>query len=341
MGLKQEMDGNFQIKKFEDNPVSTKTFIITTNLMIDIRKMFDILPITPYVIIPKKRGRKKKNILTDPNRGIPDGSIITLDLANNIKGVVLKKKKKTGNKGDYFRNSVTVVMVMDGKRINFKISRNGKFQMTGCKYDHHAESCVKYIWEYIKPYRKNDENDPEGVYSLLPKQPFRALFIPAMRNIDFSLGFVLDREKLDEYFNTNTEYKSLLETSIGYTGVNIKIPATKSILDLNIKQLTYIGGKWLKPKYIPYKKYLDNLKPKERQKKLEKDRYITFLVFHSGKVICSSMCEEFARDTYYEFLEIIRNNYKKFEEKLDTEEMTEISLEEGKKYISVVKRQVD
>lgn len=300
--------------KFEDIPVSTKTFIVMTNLTIDIAKLFEFLPITEYILVPKRRGRKKKNTNVDPNKNIPDGSIITLDLANNIRGVVLKKKKKNDDKTtDYFRNSVTVVMVIDGKKINFKISRNGKFQMTGCKQDHHAESCVKYIWEYIK--------DSQDVYTIPEKHSFKAIFIPAMRNIDFSLGFVLDREKLDEYFNTFTQYYSLLETSIGYTGVNIKIPVTKPITELQIKELTYRRGNWLKPKFIPYQNYLDTLKPKEQQKKLDKERYNTFLVFHSGKVIMSSMCEDFARETYYEFLDIIRENYKEFEEKLEDMEI--------------------
>lgn len=264
------------------------------------------------MVVPKRRGRKKKNIIADPNRNIPDGSIITVDLANNVRGVCLKKKKKKDGKStDYFRNSVTIVMVMDGKKINFKISNNGKFQMTGVKKDEHAENCVKAIWKYIK--------DTEDIYTLADKQTFRAIFIPAMRNIDFSLGFVLDREKLDEYFNTFTEYCSLLETSIGYTGVNIKIPVTKPITDLQIKELVYKRRFWLKPKMIPYQVYLDTLKPKEQQKKLDKDRFNTFLVFHSGKVIMSSMCEDFARDTYYEFLNIIKGNYKAFEEQLEAE----------------------
>jgi TATA-box binding protein (TBP) (component of TFIID and TFIIIB) len=304
-------DTNLQFPKFEDIPVSTKTFIVMTNITLNIKKLFDFLPITDYVLVPKRRGRKKKNTVTDPNKNISDGSIITIDLANNVRGVVLKKKKKKDGKStDYFRNSVTIVMVIDGKKINFKISNNGKFQMTGCKKDTHAERCVKYIWNYIK--------DTKDIYTLRENESFKAIFIPAMRNIDFSLGFILDREKLDEYFNTFTQYCSLLETSIGYTGVNIKIPVKKAITDLSIKELVYKESDWMVPKTIPYQTYLDTLKPKEMQKKLDKERFNTFLVFHSGKVIMSSMCEEFARDTYYEFLDIIKNNYKQFEEKLKT-----------------------
>lgn len=292
--------------EFDDIPVSTKTFIVMTNLSLEIKKLFEFLPITEYVVIPKKRGRKKKVVQEDPNKHIKDGDIITLDLANNVRGVSLKKKKKKDGKStDYFRNSLTVVMCMDGKKINFKISRNGKFQMTGCKYDGQAEKCIKWIWEYIR--------DNKDIYSLSEGTEFKALFIPAMRNIDFSLGFVLDREKLDEYFNNNTDYHSLLETSIGYTGVNIKIPVKKPITDLLLKELSYEGKDWKPCKMIPYSSYLNTLKPKEQQKKLDKERYTTFLVFHSGETICSAMCEDFARDTYYEFIDIIKNNRKEFE----------------------------
>jgi TATA-box binding protein (TBP) (component of TFIID and TFIIIB) len=326
MSSETDKKGEFEFKKFEDIPVSTKTFIVMTNLQIDIQKLFDFLPITDYIVVPKRRGRKKKNTITDPNKNILDGSIITLDLANNIRGVVLKKKKKKDGKvNDYFRNSVTVVMIIDGKKINFKISRNGKFQMTGCKQDNQAEGCVKFIWEYIRCNK--------DIYTIPEKKSFKALFIPAMRNIDFSLGFILDREKLDEYFNTQTKYYSLLETSIGYTGVNIKIPVTKPITDLLIKELTYKGDRWLTPKFIPYQKYLDTLKPKEQQKKLDKERFNTFLVFHSGKCICSSMCEDFARETYYEFIDIIRKNYKEFEEKLEPpEEKTKLTKKSPLKF---------
>lgn len=297
--------------KFEDIPVSTKTFIVMTNIHINIAKLFEFLPITEYLIIPKRRGRKKKSIVIDPNSEIPDGSIISLDLANKVRGVNLKKKKKN-SKGDYFRNSLTVIMIIDKKRINFKISNNGKFQMTGCKFDSQAENVIKHMWNYIKD---------TDIYELpmlnkTMKHPFKATFIPAMRNIDFSLGFLLDREKLDEYINTRTEYFSLLETSIGYTGVNIKVPVTKSVEELMVNQLIFHNRKWLPPRKVPYTYFLNFLKEKDRLKKITKTKFNTFLVFHSGKVIMSSMCAEFAKDTYEEFLTMIKNNHKLFKEKL-------------------------
>jgi len=77
-----------------------------------------------------------------------------------------------------------------------------------------------------------------------------------------------------------------------------------------------IIGEWKTVDKVPYQVYLDKLKPKERQKKIDKDRYNTFLVFHSGKVIMSSMCADFSRETYYEFIKIIEENNDLFIEKL-------------------------
>ena len=138
-----------------------------------------------------------------------------------------------------------------------------------------------------------------------------------MRNIDFSLIFFVDREKLDEYFNTCTDYHSLLETSFGYTGVNIKIPIKKSIQDLMLKQLIYKDGEWNKDCFIPYTDYLSMLPDKDVIKKLKKSRYNTFLVFHSGKTIMSGMEATFMHDEYYEFLNIIRDCHDIIEERLE------------------------
>ncbi len=311
-----KMGSSLKFLNFDDIQVSTKTFIVNTNMTLNIDNLFNFLPITEYIVIPKRRGRKKKNEPYDPNKNLLSGSIITLEYQNNIRGVDVKKKKKKKDqkkRGNYFRNSVTVIMIMDDKKINFKVSRNGKFQMTGCKKDEHAEKCIKWFWTYIK--------DSKDIYNIeSSSQPIlKAIFIPAMRNIDFALNFFVDREKLDEYFNTFTTYHSLLETSFGYTGVNIKIPVIKPIQSLKLKQLTYINGNWEDSIYVPYDDYLSMLPEKDILKKIKKQRYNTFLVFHSGKVIMSGMDSVFMKDVYYEFLDIIRDCYNIIEEKLENE----------------------
>lgn len=294
---------------FDSILVSTKTFIIMTNFKINITELFNFLPITDYIVIPKRRGRKKKCDKVDPNKDIVSGSIITLELCEELRGVDLKKKKisKKKKRGSYFRNAVTVVMFIDNKKLNFKISCNGHFQVTGCKTTSHAAICVKYIWDYIK--------DNTNIYTLNETIP-SATFIPAMRNIDFFLGFKVNREKLDEYINTQTDYTSLLETSFGYTGVNIKLPVYNKITDLELKQMKYIDNIWVENFTTSFQTYLDVLKPKEQEKKIKKERYNTFLIFHSGKAIMSGVSADFQRRSYYDFLNIIKECYPIIKENL-------------------------
>lgn len=295
---------------FDSIKVSTKTFTSTTNLEIDINGLFHKLPITPYVVIPKKRGRKKKCEKVDPNKDIKYGSIVTVKCEGELRGVEIKSKKlKPGKKKKWFRNSITVVIILD-KPINFKVCRNGTFQMTGCKSHEHCEQCVKHIWKYMKKY--------PTLYKFTRGKNLEALFIPSMRNIDFSLGFLVDREKLNYYMSSQQEFHCLLETSFGYTGVNIKIPLTEDITTMKIKKLSFNKktDKWIE-KWTTYQEYIDLLSHKDRDSKLTNPRYNTFLVFHSGKVIMSGLTADFMRDVYYYFLSIMRESFEQIEERLE------------------------
>lgn len=289
--------------KFEDIEVSTKTIIAVTNLLLDIGKLFESLPITDYQVVPKRRGRKKRDAPADPNINVPMGSIITLKYQGNLRGVDLKngKKSKSAKKG-YFRNSLTVVMLVDNKILNFKISDNGKFQITGCKKDEHAFSLIQTFYQIIRSHNLQD------CYRL--EEDFYAVFITVMTNIDFNLGFQINRENLDKWINNRTDYNSLLETSFGYTGVNIKIPFSMP-RDLYLKKLNHNldennNDVW-KESRISYICYLDILTDKERRKEINKSRYNTFLVFHSGNCIFSSMHKDFMKIYYEEFLSIVQD----------------------------------
>jgi hypothetical protein len=293
---------------FNDIKVSTKTFTATTNLNINIQELYNKLPVTPYIVIPKKRGRKKKTEQVDPNKDIPEGSIVTIKFEGEVRGVELKSKKaKVGNKKKWFRNSITVVIILD-KPVNFKVCRNGTFQMTGCKTNSHAVLCIKYIWSYIKDF-------PE-LYNFIRGSTLETLFIPSMRNIDFSLGFLVDREKLNKYMSTQQEFHCLLETSFGYTGVNIKIPLKDDITTMEVLKLTFDDEQW-NEEWTTYQEYLNLLSLKDRETKLKDDRYNTFLVFHSGKVIMSGLTARFMENVYYYFLNIMRQCYDKIEERLE------------------------
>jgi TATA-box binding protein (TBP) (component of TFIID and TFIIIB) len=293
---------------FDDIKVSTKTIIMITNMTLNLDDLFDILPTIHYDIIPKKRGRKKKSE-TVPSEKIEVGSIITMKYKNKLKGVDLKQKK-VELKSTSFRNSLTMVMMLTDKKINFKISSNGKFQIVGCKTWKHAFEVIEYLWSMIKSNTK--------LYNLPADTDLTALFIPAMRNIDFSTGFKIDREKLDLYIKEKTPYTSILETSFGYTGVNIKIPIKKSITDFDkINMIRYVNGSWNKPELVDYADYINALPSKESKKIIEKKRFTTFLVFHSGKCIMSSINKSLMKDTYYDFISLISKCRDIIEEKLN------------------------
>lgn len=339
------MNGNQLVfPDFKDIKVSTKTFIVMTNIKLNLTALFDFLPVTDYNVLPKRRGRKKKHDTDNIDNITPSGSIITMKYDDRIKGVDLKQKKKDDAKEKKcFRNSFTVVIFVNDKMVNLKVCRNGVLQVTGCKSVYQVEGAVKHLWNYIKDQKgsiytfntsyipnitKPDYSDIEDISDfeleneddpdiIIGKPIFEMLIIPAMRNIDFKLGFNVDRERLANYISTQTDFHSLLETSFGYTGVNIKFPLSKDICEMKIKKVYCdIDSNW-DSQLVPYTEYLNKLTNKEKDKKLRKKRYNTFLVFHSGKVIMSTACSEFGKDCYYYFLDIIRRAYEHIEERLD------------------------
>ena len=313
MSVKEEI---LNLPKFEDNKVSTRTYIARCNIKMDLLILFKKLPITEYVVKTKKRGRKKKIEEMNPNLHIKPGSIITLkyniDNKSVLRGVNISK-----NNNKSFRNCMTIViMCKDNKKINFKVCANGTIQMTGCREKEHAIEVLEYFWGYIKNIR-NEIYDKSAIINSNTFKPLEFILVPSMRNIDFSLGFNVNRESLSNIIRDMPEddYRSMLEPSFGYTGGNIKLE--DDIIFLVIDKITFLENDKYNIEKITYNDYLNVLVEKERIKKLEQERYNTFLVFHSGKIIMSGISEELMETTYYKFLDIIRKYYKEIKETLD------------------------
>jgi hypothetical protein len=323
---------------FDSIKVSTKTVIITSNLNVDIEKLFDTLEIYDHEI--SRMGKIKKTEIETMLRShwptqipimkkkdkfeaycqrmnVPTGTIMSVEHENFVRGMKLIAKKVKGGvnkKTKYFRNAITIVMFIDNKFINFKLPRQGKIQMTGVKDDTQITSCLKYLWLHL--------NKHPTLFSLLDDVTKLITTIRiVMTNIDFNLGFTIDRENLDRHINNNTTFYSLLETSFGYTGVNIKIPFKHR--NTNIATLVYdlTNDEWNEG-VITYEEYLLTLTPKDRKKELKKRRNNTFLVFYSGTAIMSGMTKEYMKDVYFTFIKLIADARHSIEEKLivDTDE---------------------
>jgi hypothetical protein len=148
---------------------------------------------------------------------------------------------------------------------------------------------------------------------MIQQQGLSISFQTVMTNLDFHVGYTVNRQLLDMKINQSTEYYSLLETSFGYTGVNIKIPL-ENIDNIPMTKISYRNEEWHNDTFT-YADYIESLDEKDKRKEREKVRYNTFLVFQSGNVILSSPHKECMRKTYHEFLEIIKQCKPLIEEK--------------------------
>ncbi len=305
------------MKTFDEIQISTQTIIGISNIEINIEKLFHKFEVTPYTIIEKRRGRKRKNDIEQKPEILSNGSIITIKYGDIIRGVDTKKRKKQGK---FFRNALTLVMFIDNKQINFKISKNGKFQFTGCKDVNHAIKCIQYMWEQIhtENYQLNIKLDESHTLYTLKnnEKKFSIKFLTVMTNIDFNIGFPINREKLDLFINSNTFYNSLLETSFGYTGVNIKIKVQKPP-DFNIECMIFDDKNKIWENFkILYSEFVD-LDPIYQKYKI-KQRYNTFLCFHSGSIIMSGFNPKYMEQCYKQFTKLLLDNKDLIVEKILT-----------------------
>jgi hypothetical protein len=77
--------------------------------------MYLYFPIWNYTILKKRRGRKKELENSNVNKHLKEGSIIAVENKTDIRGVMLKKKKKESK--TYFLNSITIVMLLKMRKL--------------------------------------------------------------------------------------------------------------------------------------------------------------------------------------------------------------------------------
>lgn len=355
LSLSQEMNSEthsfqktetFNYIKFNDVPISTQTIISVSNLKFNLNTMYQYLPITDYVIVKKKRGRKKKVEVANPNENIPPGSIISIQNKTNIRGSILKESKKENK--TYFLNSITIVMVLEkGKLINSKISQNGKLQITGCK---NMDQCVEMIQHLFRHIKEIEVQIGQSMFSLKygSKSTNRNptfVFNVVMKNIDFKVNFNINREKLNQFMNENSDFCSLFESSVN-TGVNIKIKSNAHY-ENSLDCVEILPDLSIEKSIVPFSVYTSYLDEKEKKKENKKDKYHTFLVFHSGSIIQSGSGPEMC-DVYNKFVDILNKHKTEFEEILNTNNKQDMAkmqnlynLKPGKKKITRQKNELD
>lgn len=287
---------------FDNLPTSTKTLIIYTTINADIEKIYNerVFPVEPYVLVQKKRGRKKKGCEENPNKDLKDGSIVHVNYKDSFYGFTPNPIPP-----EFFRNSTTIIIYVENKLINFKLSRRGTLQMTGCKSLEQARKCVMYFWSHlIKHPDKYTFKDGED--------SFRVYYDFVMKNIKFDIGFKVDREAINDFINRATKHNSIFETTIGYAGVNVKFEIdSKRDSEFMVAYDDYVDDKPNSSGAISYKELAEKMKIRAKK------RYITFLIFQSGIVIMSGKDNVYMKEPYDEFQSMIKTHRTIFEEKVE------------------------
>ena len=289
---------------YKDLRVTTQTYIISTNLSIDCKELFERIECVPLV-----HPLSKNLMQVNPEEKISDGAIVYGEYKSRFKGTLFKKNRKKT-----MLNCITLIIKYD-KYYNTKISSKGNLQVTGCVDNHVPNFILETFWNLLQTI-------PSIWQLLLP--PMRAYVYPVMVNVSFFIGFEIDRKRLNLVINTKTQHISILEESDGYVGVNIKIFCDEEKLqDIPIRILSVEDSKWSEDT-TRFESYLSNLTPKEKEKKLSKYSIITFLVFYSGKAIMSGKTSKKNREESFKiFMDIITRHREEIEVVREIEQVIE------------------
>jgi hypothetical protein len=308
---------------FSDIRVNTKTFIAVLNCSLNLENLYRDLKITPFTYKTEQSPKSRKECMEFRPSGDPPppsggnvvdlGAIISVKLENGkcimAKGVFRKESSQT------FRNSVAVdIFISKTKKLNIKISSNGNIQLTGCKSTSDCIACVRQIVWYIHRNKDIYKLDDPARCSVLEMH-----VASVMRNINYNIGFPIDREKLTSLIRHQKElshtYRTLYAPQFCYAGVNIKryFPHTTR----RIKRYTISG--WVDgfPEFTPtgtvpvddFVQMQVETKGKKSSRKFLEEVRLTWLVFGSGKIILSGPNSKVLRAPYEEFNEIIRGNW--------------------------------
>lgn len=173
--------------KFEDAKISTRTIMIYFGHEIDPKKLFENVPISPYWIEKKTRGRKPKGYVPPERQenNMKVGDVIHVRYHNKTRHMYTGAIPRNILKGTYLPNQTSMkIYVGNNTFIDIKGFTNGKFEITGCAKDEYLKTGLEYLSKYLI------ETGSINMKTL----DFRTRIV--MENRGFSLGFRIDRYAL-------------------------------------------------------------------------------------------------------------------------------------------------
>lgn len=153
----------------------------------------------------------------------------------------------------------------------------------------------------------------------------RFVFETVMRNVDFKIGWPLERPALNLLMNDEKYSKYIFMSqyeSTGHTNVNIKMYSRKpKDFKYECLVLPLVGGQpgFIQLSDIPYKS------EKKKKKDISKDQYITFIAFSSSEIILSGRYDQNMEEMYNFFVRTVFKHRKDIEERLEDANEGEIA----------------
>lgn len=255
---------------------------------------------------------------------------------------------------NHFLNQITIV-ISTGKQplLNVMMFKDN-LKFAGCKGIDDAVEAILILWQdYIFSPNETSYWFPGGPKSLVynpkvtkgtsgtlgtdlwrlkkgAKSP-RFVFETVMRNVDFKIGWPIERPALNLLMNDEKYSKNVFMSqyeSTGHTNVNIKMYSRKPkdfMYDCLVIPIdSPDGGPLRKPRFIqipdiPYKS------EKKKKKDATGEQYITFIAFSSSEIILSGRYDKNMKEMYDFFVRTIFNHRKEIEERLEDANEGEIA----------------
>ena len=288
---------NLRMDDFSNIKVSTQTYIIHSNLdNVDLLSVLERIELdVPYDDISEDYDD------SDEYDGIAFPRLIGASYKQTHRGQAKRRKLPApkNTTGKNFLNCVSLTIQLDpSKNINVKLFHNGVFQLTGCKCYEHAKKSLVIIWsrmdkiEGLCVFKKN---------SGFSSTHMEAYIVSAMRNVDFRLGFNINREALTKHVMQNTAYKTA-DITQSFMGVQLTIPI-EYVGDMIIHKLSFYPDREFTDETVRYDEFWD-VKPDTRAK-AKKPKSVTISVFQTGQVLMSGIDEKYQIPVFKWFVDEI------------------------------------
>lgn len=234
---------------FDGVKPSTRTCIARLHSDVNLKAFYENATLAD---IAQPKIKRKKLKIQQLEIG-PPGAIISMLYEGEYKGIQTRQDPKL------FLNQLTFIMSLDSTNVNFKLFQNGVFQATGCKTKQHEYDIARFLVE------EGQRIERETRIVIFDKEPVTNDSTTVMINVDFKLGFNIDRKALNKHILGLNGFESTFDENLTNSGVSVKIPHG----------------------------------PEEGSKK------DTFICFHTGTVLLSGDDLSRMNTLYYKFLDTI------------------------------------